>query len=99
MGNVPLVSHFKSGHVSVTLPYTYGRYEDPVADILIGLLRLRQVSNVSFRPEMVGKRCSIVRELHVYGSAVPLQVRVTLPYFVENILYFDFSVSERGVIK
>ena len=50
------------------------RYEDPVADILIGLLRLRQVSNVSFRPEMVGKRCSIVRELHVYGSAVPLQV-------------------------
>eukprot|EP01036_Dinobryon_divergens_P022191 gene22192-30431_t len=54
---------------------TFLSYEDPVADILIGLLRLRQVSNVSFRPEMVGKRCSIVRELHVYGSAVPLQAR------------------------
>ncbi len=50
-------------------------YEDPVADILIGLLRLRQVSAVGFRPETVGKRCSIVRELHVYGSAVPLAAR------------------------
>jgi elongator complex protein 3 len=50
-------------------------YEDPVSDILIGLLRLRQISNVAFRPEMIGKRCSMVRELHVYGSAVPLQGR------------------------
>eukprot|EP01038_Epipyxis_sp_PR26KG_P013239 gene13239-17744_t len=50
-------------------------YEDPTADILIGLLRLRQASNVAFRPEMVDKKCSIVRELHVYGSAVPLAAR------------------------
>jgi elongator complex protein 3 len=50
-------------------------YEDPIADILIGLLRLRQVSPVSFRPEIMGRRCSIIRELHVYGSAVPLQGR------------------------
>jgi elongator complex protein 3 len=50
-------------------------YEDPVTDILIGLLRLRQVSSAGFRPEMKGLRCSIVRELHVYGSAVPLQAR------------------------
>jgi elongator complex protein 3 len=54
---------------------TFISYEDPVADILIGLLRLRQISNVAFRPEMVGKKCSMVRELHVYGSAVPLQAR------------------------
>mmetsp|Transcript_28029 Transcript_28029/g.39909 ORF Transcript_28029/g.39909 Transcript_28029/m.39909 type:complete len:463 (-) Transcript_28029:68-1456(-) len=55
---------------------TFLSYEDPVSDILIGLLRLRQVSTVgAFRPEMVGLRCSIVRELHVYGSAVPLQAR------------------------
>jgi elongator complex protein 3 len=54
---------------------TFLAYEDPVTDILIGLLRLRQVSNVAFRQEMVGKTCSIVRELHVYGSAVPLQAR------------------------
>jgi elongator complex protein 3 len=54
---------------------TFLSYEDPVADILVGLLRLRQVSEVGFRPEMKGLRCSIVRELHVYGSAVPLQSR------------------------
>eukprot|EP01039_Chlorochromonas_danica_P004650 gene4650-5092_t len=54
---------------------TFLSYEDPVADILIGLLRLRQLSSVAFRPEMAGKRCSMVRELHVYGSAVPLQAR------------------------
>ena len=54
---------------------TFLSYEDPVADILIGLLRLRKVSTAGFRPEMVGMQCSIVRELHVYGSAVPLQSR------------------------
>ena len=54
---------------------TFLSYEDPVADILVGLLRLRKVSDTAFRPEMVGRRCSIVRELHVYGSAVPLQAR------------------------
>jgi elongator complex protein 3 len=54
-------------------------YEDPATDILIGLLRLRRISSAAFRPEMVGAdgtvRCSIVRELHVYGSAVPLAAR------------------------
>jgi elongator complex protein 3 len=57
---------------------TFLSYEDPVADILIGLLRLRQVSKVAFRPEMKefeDMKCSIVRELHVYGSAVPLMGR------------------------
>lgn len=54
---------------------TFLSYEDPVADILIGLLRLRKVSDNAFRPEMVGKNCSVVRELHVYGSAVPLNAR------------------------
>lgn len=54
---------------------TFLSYEDPVADILIGLLRLRKVSDNAFRPEMVGENCSVVRELHVYGSAVPLNAR------------------------
>lgn len=74
---------------------TFLSYEDPIADILIGLLRLRKISEVGFRPEMlqgVGisgqigsqtlppsgtplQQCSIVRELHVYGSAVPLAAR------------------------
>jgi elongator complex protein 3 len=54
---------------------TFLSYEDPVADILIGLLRLRKVSDTAFRPEMMDKKCSVVRELHVYGSAVPLNAR------------------------
>jgi elongator complex protein 3 len=59
---------------------TFIAFEDPVADILVGLLRLRQCSTNSFRPEIVGSngegvRCSIVRELHVYGSAVPIRSR------------------------
>lgn len=54
---------------------TFLSYEDAVADILIGLLRLRKISEVGFRPEMQGIPCSIVRELHVYGSAVAVQSR------------------------
>lgn len=65
-------------------------YEDPYQDILIGLLRLRKCSLQTFRPELIVKthnnddddvqgnkdpRCSIVRELHVYGSAVPVAAR------------------------
>ncbi len=73
---------------------TFLAYEDPVADILVGLLRLRQCSANSFRPEMKDLRCSIVRELHVYGSAVPIQARdptkfqhqVIQPFFASHIL-------------
>lgn len=47
-------------------------YEDPFEDILIGLLRLRKCNpKTTFRSELKG-RCSIVRELHVYGSVVPV---------------------------
>lgn len=76
---------------------TFLSYEDPERDILIGLLRLRKCSDDgTFRPELVKKDdaeggCSIVRELHVYGTAVPVhgrdptkfqhQVRVCAPSF------------------
>jgi len=50
---------------------TFLEYGDPEQDILIGLLRLRKCSKQSFRKELKGK-ASIVRELHVYGSAVPV---------------------------
>lgn len=61
-------------------------YEDPEKDILIGLLRLRKAGygciliymdspNV-FRSELKGN-VSIVRELHVYGSAIPVHSRST----------------------
>jgi len=53
---------------------TFISYEDPEQDILIGLLRLRKVSSVVFRPELMD-RTSVVRELHVYGSVVPVSGR------------------------
>eukprot|EP00668_Euglena_longa_P014564 GGOE01018554.1.p1 GENE.GGOE01018554.1~~GGOE01018554.1.p1 ORF type:complete len:564 (+),score=172.87 GGOE01018554.1:89-1780(+) len=62
---------------------TFLSYEDPAQDILIGLLRLRKCSPVgTYRPEMTAAvdtagelRCSIVRELHVYGTAIPVRGR------------------------
>ncbi|XP_022224425.2 elongator complex protein 3 [Drosophila obscura] len=53
---------------------TFLSYEDPEQDILVGLLRLRKCSPDTFRPELKGD-CSIVRELHVYGSVVPVNAR------------------------
>lgn len=53
---------------------TFLSYEDPEQDILIGLLRLRKCSEETFRPELKGG-VSIVRELHVYGSVVPVHAR------------------------
>ncbi|XP_050542873.1 elongator complex protein 3 [Daktulosphaira vitifoliae] len=52
---------------------TFLSYEDPEQDILIGLLRLRKCTD-SFRSELKGK-VSIIRELHVYGSVVPVRAR------------------------
>ncbi|XP_054837934.1 elongator complex protein 3 isoform X1 [Eublepharis macularius] len=53
---------------------TFLSYEDPEQDILIGLLRLRKCSEETFRQELKGG-VSIVRELHVYGSVVPVSSR------------------------
>lgn len=53
---------------------TFLSYEDPDQDILVGLLRLRRPSDDTFRPELKGS-VSIVRELHVYGSVVPVSAR------------------------
>lgn len=50
---------------------TFLAYEDVEKDILIGLLRLRKASSAAFRPE-IPPGSSIVRELHVYGSSVPI---------------------------
>ena len=52
-------------------------YEDPQQDILIGLLRLRKCSETTFRKELIvdNEPQSIVRELHVYGSIVPIHNR------------------------
>ncbi|XP_029212522.2 elongator complex protein 3 [Acropora millepora] len=53
---------------------TFLSYEDPEQDILVGLLRLRKCSEQTFRPELI-EGCSVVRELHVYGSVVPVSAR------------------------
>lgn len=54
---------------------TFLAYEDPRQDVLLGLLRLRRVARgLAPCPELAG-RCSIVRELHVYGSAVAVSAR------------------------
>ncbi|EIW68046.1 hypothetical protein TREMEDRAFT_69538 [Tremella mesenterica DSM 1558] len=57
---------------------TFLSYEDPEQDILVGLLRLRKCSeDGTFRKELVGMEggCSLVRELHVYGTAAPVHSR------------------------
>ncbi|KAK6437654.1 Elongator subunit [Oleoguttula sp. CCFEE 5521] len=56
---------------------TFLGYEDPKQDILIALLRLRKCTEkYTFREELTGQQTSLVRELHVYGSAVPIHERV-----------------------
>ncbi|KAM0327562.1 hypothetical protein ACHAQA_005853 [Verticillium albo-atrum] len=55
---------------------TFLAYEDPKQDILVALLRLRKCSEkYTFREELVGQPTSLVRELHVYGTAVPVHAR------------------------
>jgi len=46
--------------------------EDPKTDTLIAYLRLRIPSGSAHRIEISSERASIVRELHVYGPAVPV---------------------------
>jgi elongator complex protein 3 len=55
---------------------TFLSYEDPSQDILIGLLRLRKVNpDQAFRTELTQTPSSIIRELHVYGTAVAVNAR------------------------
>jgi elongator complex protein 3 len=46
--------------------------EDPENDVLIGYLRLRIPSSMAHRKEIKTTPCTLVRELHVYGSLVPV---------------------------
>jgi elongator complex protein 3 len=55
---------------------TFLAYEDPKQDILIALLRLRKCSTATtFRPELTSQPSTLVRELHVYGMAIPVHGR------------------------
>ncbi|KAK4536196.1 hypothetical protein CDCA_CDCA07G2221 [Cyanidium caldarium] len=63
---------------------TFLSYEDPQQDILVGLLRLRRLSAeqtyrlelcAAAEPSALEPHCSMVRELHVYGTVVPVHER------------------------
>ena len=54
---------------------TFLSFEDSGQDILVALLRLRRLPARCARPELGGCRASMVRELHVYGTAVPVHGR------------------------
>jgi elongator complex protein 3 len=73
---------------------TFLSYEDPEADILVGLLRLRKCSqDGTFRKELVGMDggCSLVRELHVYGTAAPVHSRDPKK-FQHQVSFFSCSI-------
>ena len=53
---------------------TFLAYEDPHDDTLVALLRLRRLAGERFMAELDGAT-SMVRELHVYGSVVPIHAR------------------------
>ena len=72
---------------------TFLSYEDTRQDILIGLLRLRRLKRMNPRPDreadsgqdmadqlLTGEASSMIRELHVYGSAVPVHSRDPLKF-------------------
>ena len=50
--------------------------EEPKDDLLIGYLRLRIPSEKASRPEIQASSCSVVRELRVCGSLVPVGMHV-----------------------
>ncbi|XP_046736854.1 elongator complex protein 3 isoform X1 [Diprion similis] len=77
---------------------TFLSYEDPTQDILVGLLRLRKCSNETFRPELKGK-CSIVRELHVYGSVVPVNARDPTKFQHQGFGMLLMEEAERIALK
>ncbi|PWN35231.1 histone acetyltransferase ELP3 [Meira miltonrushii] len=56
---------------------TFLSYEDPQTDVLVALLRLRKCSEEqTYRPELLeAGQTSLVRELHTYGSSVPIHSR------------------------
>jgi len=54
---------------------TFLSYEDVQQDILIGLLRLRKCGENAFRTEITCAKSSMIRELHVYGTAVKVSGR------------------------
>lgn len=66
-------------------------YEHPESDTLIGFLRLRIPSEKAHRAEVKGGKTALIRELHIYGEALPLGVRKDEAWqhkgYGKNLLY------------
>lgn len=54
--------------------------EEVKNDIIIGFLRLRRPSRYAWRSEIINWETYLVRELHVYGQALPLGIRDELAW-------------------
>lgn len=67
--NVKILQHTEKASEGVDV---FVSAEDPVNDVLVGYLRLRIPSEEAHRLEMRREPAAIVRELHVYGSLVPV---------------------------
>ncbi|KII60988.1 Elongator complex protein 3 [Thelohanellus kitauei] len=85
---------------------TFLSYEDPKQDILVGLLRLRKCAE---NPYTGLKNWSVIRELHVYGTAVSVSEREESKYQhkgfgallmdeAEKIAFQEHGSSQIGVI-
>ncbi len=49
-------------------------FEEVKHDVIIGFLRLRELSEKSYRPEFNEMPTIVIRELHVYGEALPVHI-------------------------
>mmetsp|Transcript_8212 Transcript_8212/g.12370 ORF Transcript_8212/g.12370 Transcript_8212/m.12370 type:complete len:550 (-) Transcript_8212:57-1706(-) len=78
---------------------TFLSYEDPEKDILIGLLRLRKASPDAFRPEITEVPSSIIRELHVYGTAVAVSARDPVRFQHQGFGMLLMEEAERIAIE
>ena len=75
---------------------TFLAYEDPRQDILVGLLRLRQLCGAECERH-VGAfgRVSMVRELHVYGTAVAVHAREEARFQHQGLGALLMAAAER----
>mmetsp|Transcript_10679 Transcript_10679/g.13511 ORF Transcript_10679/g.13511 Transcript_10679/m.13511 type:complete len:554 (+) Transcript_10679:147-1808(+) len=78
---------------------TFLSYEDPEKDILIGLLRLRKAGPDTFRPEISDVPSSIIRELHVYGTAVAVSARDPVRFQHQGFGMLLMEEAERIAIE
>jgi len=66
-------------------------YEHPESETLIGFLRLRIPSEKAHRAEVKEHKTALIRELHIYGEALPFGVRKDEAWqhkgFGKNLLY------------